>query len=404
MTISTVLTFLAITDFGLGASLTNALGHAQATDAREIGRRYVSSALLALCLIALAIFVVATAFASTIAEFLFPHLQSPTARAEVARAVWLTLSIFAFSLPLVIVARVLAAHQKSAIVNLWNIATTLGNLIALLVVIWLHGGLPWLVAGCFGFGLVAKLISAIWLFGFYKPWLRPQLRSIDPAFVKVLFSDGWKFFIISVGWMINWQTDNIVIAHFLGASHVTPYAVTFSLFGMASGLQMLVYPALWPAYTEAFAQRDYDWIRQTLRSNFKFSFFTSLTIAAVLVIFAKEIIRLWAGAAAIPPFGVIAWMALWRLMISTMLVGTCVLNATGHLKGMTIYGTVTAILNLILSILFAKMYGINGVAAATAIAYAIGSYVPTFVEVRNVVRKFPAHKREEPRPAMPLPA
>jgi len=158
---------------------------------------------------------------------------------------------------------------------------------------------------------------------------------------------------------------------------------------MASGLQTLAYPSLWPAYTEAFAQRDYDWIRKTLRSNFKFSFFTSLGIAIVLVIFAKPIIRVWAGAVAVPPFPLVIWMATWRLMLSTMLVGSCLLNATGHLKGMTIYGTITAILNLGLSIWLAKIYGITGVIAATAIAYAVASYIPTFVEARNVVRKFP---------------
>ena len=32
--------------------------------------------------------------------------------------------------------------------------------------------------------------------------------------MKTLFSDGWKFSIIGVGWMINWQTDNLVIAHY----------------------------------------------------------------------------------------------------------------------------------------------------------------------------------------------
>jgi O-antigen/teichoic acid export membrane protein len=95
-------------------------------------------------------------------------------------------------------------------------------------------------------------------------------------------------------------------------------------------------------------------------------------------------------------------MALWRLMISTMLVGSCVLNATGHLKGMTIYGTVTAVLNLVLSIFLAKIYGITGVAAGTAIAYAVSSYLPTFIEVRSVVRKFPSPKAEEPRPMMPV--
>jgi O-antigen/teichoic acid export membrane protein len=264
---------------------------------------------------------------------------------------------------------------------------SLGNLAALLVVIWFRGGLPWLVFGCFGFGLAANIACAVWLFGIHKPWLRPSLASVDPAFVKILFSDGWKFFVIGVGWMVNWQTDNMVIAHFLGAAQVTPYAVTFSLFAIATGLQTLAYPNLWPAYTEAYAQRDYEWIRKTLRSNFQFSFFTATAIVVFLTIFGGEIIRLWAGAAAVPPFSVIVWMALWRLMLSTLLVGSCLLNATGHLKGMTIYGTATAVLNLALSILLAKIYGITGVIAATVIAFAVANYLPTFLEVRSVLRK-----------------
>jgi O-antigen/teichoic acid export membrane protein len=246
---------------------------------------------------------------------------------------------------------------------------------------------PWLVFGCFGMGLVTNLACALWLFGFDKPWLCPSLKSVDPGFVKMLFSDGWKFFIIGAGWMINWQTDNMVIAHFLGASQVTPYAVTFSLFAIATGLQTLAYPNLWPAYTEAYAQRDYEWIRKTLRSNFKFSFFTTIIMVGFLTIFGSDIIRLWAGAQAVPPFSVILWMALWRLMLSTLLVGSCLLNATGHLKGMTVYGSVTAALNLTLSIAFAKAYGITGVIAGTVVAFAVANYVPTFLEVRSVLRK-----------------
>jgi O-antigen/teichoic acid export membrane protein len=152
-------------------------------------------------------------------------------------------------------------------------------------------------------------------------------------------------------------------------------------------LQTLAYPSLWPAYTEAFAQRDFEWIRQTVRSNFKFSFLSTLAIVGLLSIFAGDIIRFWAGAVAVPPFSVIVWMALWRLMLATLLVGSCLLNATGHLKGMTIYGTITALLNLTLSILLARKYGITGVIAGTVIAFAVANYIPTFLEVRSVLRK-----------------
>ena len=392
MTIASVLTFLSITDLGLAASLTNALGKAQAEDAHDRGQRYVSSAFLMLSLIAFVILILASTLAPRIAAFLFPNLQSSVTQAEIIPAVMIALSIFALNLPFLVNARVLAAYQESALANLWNIAGSLGNLAALLAVIWFRGGLPWLVFGCFGLGLAANITCAIWLFGFHKPWLRPKLATVDPNLVKNLFSDGWKFFVIGIGWMVNWQTDNMVISHFLAAAQVTPYAVTFSLFAMATGLQTLAYPSLWPAYTEAFAQGDYAWIRQTLRSNFKFSFFSSVAIVGVLTIFGGEIIRLWAGAAAVPPFSVIIWMALWRLMLSTLLVGSCLLNATGHLKGMTIYGTITAVLNLMLSILLVKVYGISGVIAATVIAFAVANYIPTFLEVTSVLRKFPVHK------------
>jgi O-antigen/teichoic acid export membrane protein len=392
VTIASVLTFLSITDFGLAASLTNALGKAQAKDAHGQGQRLVSSALLMLSLIAVVILILGNALAPRIATFLFPNLQSPVARAEIVPSVMIALSIFALNLPLIISARALAAHQETAIANLWNMAGSLSNLAALLVVIWFRGGLPWLVLGCFGVGLVANLTCAVWLFGFHKPWLCPKLASVDSALVSALFSDGWKFFVIGIGWMVNYQTDNVVIAHFLGAAQVTPYAVTFSLFAIATGLQTLAYPSLWPAYTEAFAQRDYEWIRKTLRSNFKFSFFSTIVIVGVLTIFAGQIIRLWAGAVAVPPFSVIVFMALWRLMLSTLLAGSCLLNATGHLKGMTIYGTITAVVNLTLSILLAKIYGITGVIAATVIAFGVANYIPTFVEVRSVLRRFSAEK------------
>lgn len=387
MTIVSVLAFLSFTDFGLGASLTNVLGKTQAEHTRGIGQRYVSSAFLALSLIALLILAFGTALSPRIASLLFPNLQSPAARAETVPAVAIALSIFALNFPLLITARVLAAHQEMALANLWSMARSIANLIGLLAVIWFRGGLAWLVLGCSGLGLVTNLTSTIWLFAFRKPWLRPKLVVIDPAFVRNLFSDGWKFFLINLGWVINSQTDNMVIAHYLGPAQVTPYAITFGLFMVATLLQTLAYPSLWPAYTEAFARRDYDWIRRTMRSNFKFSFVTTLVVVSVLTIFGSQIIRLWAGDVAVPPFSLIVWMAVWRLMLSTLLVGSCLLNAIGHLKGMTIYGTITAILNLLLSILLVRIYGIVGVIAGTVFAFAIANYIPTFIEVRSVLRK-----------------
>jgi len=387
VTISSFLAFLSFTDFGLANSLTNALGKAQAADARDAGRRYVSTAFIVLSLIALFTLVAGSLLAPRLATFLFPNIQSSLARDEIVPAILISLSIFALNFPLLITNRVLAAHQENALANLWNMAGSLANLVAILAVISFRGGLPWLVLGCSGLGLLTNVTSALWLFGFRKSWLRPRFSDIDLSFAKNLLSDGWKFFLIGVGWMINSQTDNLVIAHFLGANQVTPYSVTFRLFAIATMLQTLAYPSLWPAYTNAFARKDFAWIRRTFRSSFMFSFFVTLAILAVLVIFGRDIIRLWAGPSAVPSFSVIVWMALWNLMLSNLYMASCLLNATGHLRGMTIYGSVTAVLNLLLSIWFVRIYGVAGVIAGTVIAFLIANYIPTFLEVRNVLKR-----------------
>ena len=139
----------------------------------------------------------------------------------------------------------------------------------------------------------------------------------------------------------------------------------------------------------SFAQKDFAWIRRPFFSNLKWSVSITVAVVVFLTIFGRTIIRWWAGETAVPPSSVIVWMAIWSLMLATLSVASCLLNATGHLNGMTVYGTVTAVLNLILSIIFVKTYGIAGVIAGTVIAFAVANYLPTFIEVRRIMRRFP---------------
>ena len=263
----------------------------------------------------------------------------------------------------------------------------IANLIALLTVISLHGSLPWLVLGCSGLGFLINLVCAVWVFQFHKRWLRPSLALVDRSAVSALFSSGWKFLVINAAWMINSQTDNLVIAHFLGPAQVTPYSVTFGLFAIATTLQMLAYQSLWPAFTEALARKDYPWIRKTFFKTLKGSFLITLAIVSLLTIFGQQIIRFWAGPAAVPSFAMILWMALWNQLLSGLYVAGCLLTATNHLRGMTIYGSASALLNLFLSIVLVQKYGAAGVIAGTAISAMIASYIPTGVEVYRVLKK-----------------
>jgi O-antigen/teichoic acid export membrane protein len=255
--------------------------------------------------------------------------------------------------------------------------------------------------GCSGLGFVVNALCTLWLFGLRKPWLRPRLDSLDFSVMKDLFSTGWKFLVITAGWMINSQTDNLIIARYLGASQVTPYNVTFQLFAGATILQTLVMPSLWPAYTEAYVRRDFSWIRESFRTNFVLSFLSATVIVSVLVVCGIPLIRLWAGPAAVPPFSLLLWMGLWNIMLSTLYAFGCLLNAIGRLRTMMVSSVVTGILNVVLSIMLVRRFGISGVTAGTVFAFLVAGYIPVGIRVLLLLREFKASGTIEPSPVLP---
>src|SRR5262249_49547211 len=200
-----------------------------------------------------------------------------------------------------------------------------------------------------------------WLAGYAKPWLRPSLGAVDPSVMRGLFGAGWKFFVISVFWAVNLQTDNLIISHFLGPGSVTPYAISYRLLSYAVIFQSFAVVALWPAYTEAKARGDAAWIRRAFKVNFIFSIVSSLPLTIVFVVFGQQIIRWWAGEAAVPTFSLLVWMGIWNLMLAIMSVANFLLYALGRLTGMTIYGTITAAANVVLSVALVSRWGVNGV-------------------------------------------
>jgi O-antigen/teichoic acid export membrane protein len=391
MTISGVLVFLGFGDFGLASSLTNALGRAFGENDRDSARRYVTTTLAALSVVAILFVVAGIAFAAPLAHAMFPKVDDSLLRNEIVPALVIALSIFALNFPLLVTNRVLAAYQENATANIWIMASSVANLIGILIVIAFHGGLPALLLGSAGSGLVVNAISSVWLFGWHKPWLAPTRSAADLKFARELFSTSWRFFIMNTGWLVNSQTDNIIISHYLGPAAVTPYSVTFRLFAYATLIQALAYPSIWPAYTEAATRKDYQWIAGTYRKHGRVSLLVAVVLLGILAIFSREIIRIWAGPVAVPPAAVIVLMASWNLMLAHVHAPGCLLQATGHIRGLTVYSIVTAALNLVLSIWLVQRYGVAGVIAGTVIAYGICTYSLIHLEAHKVLEKL---KRE----------
>jgi O-antigen/teichoic acid export membrane protein len=386
ITISSLLAFLSFADFGLGGSLQNSLSEAYGREDRVQAKRYVANAFWLLALIALVLWVPLAAGHNWIATQLFSG-PNASVLAESSTAILIAITIFFLNFPLNLYTQVLTAYQQRTIVNVCAIITSIGNLLAIVIVITLKGGLAWLVLAYSGCGLLVSAVTSLWLYFHAKSWLKPSFDAVDSSMMRSLFATGWKFLVISIFWIVNLQTDNLIISHFLGPGEVTPYSIAYRLLSYAVIFQSFAVVALWPAYTEAKARGDSAWIRRAFKANLIFSLISSLPLTILFVVFGQKIIHVWAGPAAVPQFPLLVWMAIWNMMLATLSAGTFLLYALGRLTGMTIYGSITAVVNIALSIVFVQRWGVNGVVFASIFSVALFSYLPVFLEAKQALRK-----------------
>jgi O-antigen/teichoic acid export membrane protein len=148
-----------------------------------------------------------------------------------------------------------------------------------------------------------------------------------------------------------------------------------------------MFPAVWPAYAEAYAAEDYRWIRRTFVAMLRAVLALNIVCAAVLVLFGRPLIRLWAGDPAVPGVALLWAMALWTVINGLMSVESCLLAALNRIRVQAILSICAAMLNLWLSIVLVRRIGAVGVIGGTILSYLLVLVAPQTIIVRNVWRR-----------------
>lgn len=387
ITIGSVLAWLALTDFGLGNGLTNAVTTAAGEDRPDVARMHLSNGLFLLSIIAGVTGLVALAawpFVNWAALF---GVTSELARAEIGPAVAAALVVFLLQFPLGLAGKTYLAYQEGRFGSYWGAAGNILSLVALLIVTQTQGGLVWLVVALSGTSLLVNLASNLWVFIFHRPILSPRLRYVDFGAMHSLSRVGGKFFLIQIMALVTFQTDNLVVGYYLGAARVPEYSLTYTLFSYTSLPQNALFAYLWAAYTEAIARKDIAWVSRTYHLNLLLGMvFTTVAVAGIAVI-AKPFMGWWAGAAVVPSTTLIAWMAAWSLINAFTNPIACLLASAAHLRAQIIYSALATVSNIGLSIFLVQRYGVEGVIAATVISYAVFVCIPVYLDAEGLLRR-----------------
>lgn len=288
---------------------------------------------------------------------------------EAAEAATAAVILFLLNLPITIFSAGFIGFQKFYWERFYASLTIIAGLATLILTVLVKGSLVTL-ALFRGFAAVSISIVCALHFLFAHPKLRQKSANIvrEGFSNKSILLSGIRFFIIGIAAMVVWNTDNLVISHFLGSRAVTSYAVTFRVFAMSFSIFVSINSTLFPMYGKALGLKEWDWIQRTYQKATQLFPIIGGLIWIGGVAFAKTIIDIWAGPDAYGGMLVVFALGGYGYLLSMVNIHSFLLTGLNATKKLVYIGWAEAVANLGISIVLVGPFGIGGVALGTFLA------------------------------------
>jgi O-antigen/teichoic acid export membrane protein len=308
----------------------------------------------------------------SVAFVILPHLEIPMALQSTARiAMLLATATLALSFPFAVFSSTLAGLSRWTTINAIGVGSLLVRTACILFALRAGHGLLSLAVIQLVTTVGAGITSVI-LVRRFVPTLRLYLKSLDWNLFRPVFAHTSYSFLTSVANRINYEVDAIVIAAFLPIQNVAFYVIGFKLVQYLRDAINATTQIIGPLVSALDAQGQTERIGHVLVRASRYVLLIGYLCAAALLVFGKDFLRLWMGA----QYGARSGSVL-LILAATQFVGLTQ-NVPGHIliglskhKLDTWCTSVEAGLNLVLSLILVRRFGIAGVAAGTAIAVVV---------------------------------
>lgn len=368
LTMSSLLTWLMITDIGLGGTaLINVLAEARGREDDRGAQSIVSTASVVLCGIA-------TTLAGAILVLdrycdwaLIFNAGRSVETTELRVAVLTAVLLFSLMFPASILNSVYSAYQEAYIGSVWNTAANLGSLGSLLIVVRSKGGLPLLVTALSGSRLVICLLNAVYLFGFRHKEIRPRLAMCSSEYARRLLRLGWKNLVQQLAGIGMFQSQPMIIARALGPQDVGVFNVSLRVLTLPLMVVGFFSFPLVAAYGEARARNDWPWIWKTLRRSVLSAVAMALVLGLPLCVVAGPLIEVWLGKAMAPPLALVLYLSLYSLINAVLTPIAAFFTGIEWVGSQAVLAIINASVTVLLGMALIERMHLPGMGAAMAI-------------------------------------
>lgn len=370
LTISSIIGWLNFFDVGLGNGLKNTLTKSFAFGEMHKAKVYVSTTYLGLLIISTASFVSFSLANNYINWNIALNVNSENEE-TLKLVMWVAVGCFCLQFVAQLVNTILTAtHQSGSS----SIVTFVGQIFTLIAIYcctkFKSGNLLTLVAIVASMPVLSLVVSSWILYKNKLKDLAPSWKFIRFKYIYELLNTGGKFFLIQIGALVLFQTSYIIISQILGPESVTIYSVCYKLFSVMIMVFTIIMTPMWSSFTDAYSKFDFKWLKSSIEKMRMLWLVFSLFTLTILFL-SDYLFKYWIGDNVKVPLSLSISMSTYVIAYMWQMLHVYLLNGIGKIRLQFFLVTVSAILNIPISIIMGKRFGLPGIVGTNTILFII---------------------------------
>lgn len=366
LTLSTIVYWTTLFDFGFGNGLRNKVTECIALKDWTRARQYISTAYFYFIVVFIPISIVLWFICGEVNWAYLLSVENSYQHLMVA-VIRIVLVFFSVTMIAKIINTVLAALQMNAVANMIDM---LGQLLVLIMTYVLtfttEASLLLLAIVISVCPLLVYVIYSIWFYTRKYKNLSPTYKLIKKSMIKDVLNLGLKFFVMQLSVIIMYQTMNIIISHVSGPESVTEFNVVYKYLSLPLLAVTIIIQPLWSACTDAYTLKDYVWM-QNIYKKIKILFAIVLVVMLLLIILYPLFFKIWIGDKVDIHVSMVLSCALYMTIIIWNSIHSALINGFGKITLMLYGALLSMIIDIPLAYVLGLCYGAQGVVLAVTI-------------------------------------
>lgn len=373
MLIGAFIGYIAVLDFGLGNTTVRFVAKYRAEKDLKGQENFLSITFIIYALISIIVLIIGSIIFINLDKIFSGSLTNQ--EIEIAETMFIILVInLALTLPMKSFTGIINGYEKFNVPKMLTIARTLSR--ALLVLILLSLGYKAIAVVLIDAILNLLMMLSSMLYVFKKLKVNIYLHKFNFTLFKEIISFSSLIFVSVIVDQFYWRSGHIILGIIASSSEVAIFSIGMMLGQYFITFSTAISGVFLPRITkmvvaEATGEKLTDLLIKTGRLQFIILGF----VLSGFLLFGNKFIFLWAGEGYNTSWIVATIVMIPLVIVLTQTIGISILQAKNMHGFRALVYLFIAVINLFISIILGKIYGIVGVASGTALSLIAGNII-----------------------------